>query len=68
MVARAKKNEEKKREKRKREEEKEENETVTVRETWRVEVTRLGGTSWRSLRTSLMVSLILMRMCVWCLM
>ena len=37
------------------------------RETWRVAVVCLGRTSWRSLRVRLIVSLISVRMCVWCL-
>ena len=39
-------------------------ESVVKEETWRVVVTCLGRTSWRSMRTSLIVSLILVRMCV----
>ena len=37
-------------------------------QTWRVVVTCLERTSWRSMRTCLIVSLNLVRMCVWCLM
>ena len=67
-------------EKRKREKEKE-NQTVRVKwridgllkslvkgEIWRVVAVFLGGTSWTSMRTCLIVSLLLVRVCVWCLM
>ena len=37
-------------------------------EMWRVAEMFPGKTSWRSLRTCLIVSLLLVRMCVWCLM
>ena len=36
--------------------------------TWRVAGFFLEGICWRSLRTCLIVSLILVRMCIWCLM
>ena len=37
-------------------------------EVWRGVVVFLGETSWRSLRNCLILSLILVRMCEWCLM
>ena len=37
-------------------------------EIWRVVVVFLGGTSSKSLNTCLIVNLILVRTCVWCLM
>ena len=70
-MAKPEKNEEERGEKRKREEEKEENETGTVlvkEEIWRVVVIFLGKTPWRRLRTGLIVNLIRVRVCVWCLM
>ena len=36
-------------------------------EFWRVVVICLGRNPWRSMRTCLIVSLVLVRMCVWCL-